>query len=218
MSRHPRADDNTEDGFLSRWSRRKSRVDQPEPAGEPGEVVPGRSEPADPAGDTEPIGNDSREPERVKTDDDMPDLDTINETSDMSDFFSPGVSEELRNQALRRLFRMAKFNVTDGLDDYAGDYRNFAPLGDIVTSDMRHRMERDRERQEELDELARGEEPPVSQQDMEPDAQEESPADAEETTMESPPAPEDDEFRGPDNSTAEAGDDKDDETRSKSNT
>jgi len=39
-------------------------------------------------------------------------------------------------------FHSAEFNVIDDLNDCAGDYRSFEPLGDIVTADMRHQMER----------------------------------------------------------------------------
>ena len=56
------------------------------------------------------------------TDEDMPDLATINATSDMSMFFSKGVSAELRRQALRKFFHQPEFNVRDPLDDYALDY------------------------------------------------------------------------------------------------
>jgi len=39
-------------------------------------------------------------------------------------------------------FHATEFNVIDDLNDCAGDYRSFEPLGDIVTADMRHQMER----------------------------------------------------------------------------
>lgn len=160
MSRRPRINEDTESsGFLRRWSRRKARVGSDQPPEN------GHGEPA-PEAVAEPEGTDARlehsegppvegevaaEPgqeARVKTDEDMQDLDTIDETTDMSGFFSPGVSEALRNQALRRLFRLPRFNVTDGLDDYDQDYRNFETLGDIVTSDMRHRTEMEQQRQQ----------------------------------------------------------------------
>ena len=75
------------------------------------------------------------------TDADMPPLESLGEDDDYSGFMSTGVSEELRNLALRKLFRSAKFNVVDGLNDYDDDFTNFEPLGDIITSDMRHQME-----------------------------------------------------------------------------
>ena len=43
---------------------------------------------------------------------------------------------------LRDLFRSDRFNRTDELDAYAGDFRTFRDLGSIVTADMRHQMER----------------------------------------------------------------------------
>ncbi|MBI5580088.1 MAG: 4Fe-4S binding protein [Deltaproteobacteria bacterium] len=43
---------------------------------------------------------------------------------------------------LRDLFRSDRFNRTDELDVYAGDFRSFRDLGSIVTADMRHQMER----------------------------------------------------------------------------
>lgn len=155
MSRRPRASDDTEPGLLKRWSKRKARSgeagdaaapavgDYPETVDEPGVEAPR-------TGDGAP---DAETQERVKTDEDMPDLDSINETSDLRDFFSPGVSEQLRNQALRRLFRTSRFNVIDPLDDYNEDFRNFELLGDLVTSDMRHRIEMDEQRRKEAEQV-----------------------------------------------------------------
>ncbi len=119
-----------EETFLERWSRLKTGG---EARGEPAMAEPPAAEPPAPADD---------EPPRVLTDADMPDLDTIDEHSDVSGFLSAGVSEGLRRKALRKLFRGAKFNIRDGLDDYDDDFRTFAPLGGIVTADMRYQMER----------------------------------------------------------------------------
>ena len=77
----------------------------------------------------------------VLTDADMPSLDTLDESSDYSGFLSPGVSDRLRKRALRKLFATAVFNVRDGLDDYDEDFTWFEPLGDMVTSDMKHQAE-----------------------------------------------------------------------------
>lgn len=71
----------------------------------------------------------------------MPPLDSLTADSDVSGFLSPRVSEALRKAALQRLFQQPEFNVMDGLDDYCEDYRNFKPLGEVVTADMRHRLE-----------------------------------------------------------------------------
>ncbi len=84
---------------------------------------------------------EAAEPQEQKTDEEMPPLESLGPDSDYSDFLSKAVSPELRRAALRKLFSSPKFNVTDGLDDYAEDYTQHAPLGDIVTAEMRHRLE-----------------------------------------------------------------------------
>ncbi len=82
-----------------------------------------------------------KEPEVVLTDEDMPALNTLNEDSDFSGFMSSGVSDELRNLALRKLFNAPSFNLRDGLDEYDEDYTSFEKLGDLVTCDMKHQIE-----------------------------------------------------------------------------
>ena len=84
---------------------------------------------------------DDPPPAPVLTDADMPALSSLGDDDDYSGFMSPGVSEALRSKALRQLFMSAQFNVLDGLNDYDDDFTAFEALGDIVTSDMRHRVE-----------------------------------------------------------------------------
>jgi len=125
-----------EEDFLQRWSRRKAEA--AEAAQAPAQVDASTPE-------------DASQPEAYQpTDADMPPLDSLDGDSDYSGFLSPKVSEELRRLALRKLFRSAKFNVTDGLNDYAEDYSKMEPLGDIVTADMRFHMERMKERMAKL--------------------------------------------------------------------
>lgn len=149
-----------EESFLRRWSSRKRRARRGE-AEETAAVRPGET----------PTSGDidvSDEPERVLTDEDMPPIESLNEDSDYSGFMSPGVSESLRRLALRKMFLSSKYNVTDGLDDYAEDFTKFAPLGNIITSDMRHQMEMQAERaKEKLEEEARAamEEAPAGEGD-----------------------------------------------------
>lgn len=80
---------------------------------------------------------DQREEAPVLTDDDMPPLESLNGESDVSAFFSKGVSSALRQAALRQIFAAPRYNIRDGLNDYDGDYTVFEPLGDTVTSDMK---------------------------------------------------------------------------------
>lgn len=122
------------EGFAARWSRRKHTArtspepQSPPPAAQEPDTAPSPDIDAEPPGDTE-----------------MPPLESLTQDSDVSPFFSPRVTEELRKLALRRLFRTPKFNLRDGLDDYDGDYRSFEPLGDVITADMRHQLERQAE-------------------------------------------------------------------------
>jgi hypothetical protein len=116
--------------FLQRWSRRKADARsglESEPEALPsGADTPG----ALPEG---PEGSEAVE---------LPDLDSLGEDSDYSAFMSPGVDAGLRRKALRKLFSSPKFNVIDDMDDYCGDFTKFESLGDIVTADMKHHIER----------------------------------------------------------------------------
>jgi hypothetical protein len=125
------------EGLLTRWSRRKL-----EAAGN-GEAAP---PPIPEAAEEQGVGADFAATDPELTDDDMPPIESLTEDSDYSVFLSPKVSEALRQQALQKLFRMTRFNVCDGLDDYAEDFTQFAGLGDIVTHEMRHMLERQKEK------------------------------------------------------------------------
>ena len=121
------------ESVLSRWSRRKlesERTPQAVETSPPAELEGGQ--PAAPA---------ESEAKPVLTDADMPDIDSLDENSDFSGFMSEGVSDELRNLALRKLFKAPVFNIRDGLDEYDEDYTYFEKLGDIVTCDMKHQIE-----------------------------------------------------------------------------
>ena len=122
----------TEEPILTRWSRRKqlaaqSKIEEQKLDGEP------------------PITSEVTTPEVIeyKTDADMPPIESINEQSNLSDFFSPKVSEALRKQAFRKLFHLPAYNITDGLNDYDEDYTQFTSLGDIVTAEMRHQIKQE---------------------------------------------------------------------------
>ncbi len=149
MQKNP--DKKAEEGFVSRWSRLKTRgvdksaldqsdeenintISESKSAGEMVEAMDSGSE------------QSPQTEEAILIDEDMPPIDSLNEDSDYSMFMSRGVSETLRRLALRKLFSGAGFNIRDGLDDYDDDFRNFAALGDIITSDMKHRMEMEEER------------------------------------------------------------------------
>jgi hypothetical protein len=129
-----------DEGFLSRWSRRKRDAIAPEKLAN----VAAR---ADPQRIAPTPAQDAPESVNEKTDADMPPIETLNENSDYSPFLSPKVSQKLRSVALRKLFHKTGFNIRDGLDDYDDDFTLFEPLGNIITSDMRHHMEREKEKE-----------------------------------------------------------------------
>lgn len=122
-----------EEGFLARWSRRKGRVQAQEE----------KQPPAAATAETSP--RPAPLPIAEKTDADMPPVESLDADSDYAQFLSPKVSERLRRAALRKLFHQPQYNVMDGLDTYIADYRDYTPLGDIITADMRHQMERQAE-------------------------------------------------------------------------
>ena len=118
--------------FLQRFSRRKHEARQ-------------AAETPDPPAPAESTSRQGAE----LTDADMPALESLDESSDYSIFLSAKVSEPLRRDALRKLFHSSTFNVIDELDDYAEDFTRFQTLGDIVTAEMRHRLEVEARRQME---------------------------------------------------------------------
>jgi len=130
-----------EEGFLDRWSRRKQADRLPEPA-----ATEAMEQQAVPAVDEDPA--------QELTDADMPPIDSLDGDSDFSVFMSPGVSEELRTEALQKLFHQPEFNVTDGLNDYDEDYTSFAGLGTLVTREMKRMLKRELKRELEAEQAS----------------------------------------------------------------
>ncbi len=135
----------SKESALSRWSRRKIEAQQ-------AEAQPPAVEETAPVADVATVAEEDEKP--LLTDADMPDIDTLTEESDFSPFMSAGVSDELRNLALRKLFRAPVFNIRDGLDEYDDDFTQFEKLGGIVTSDMKHRIEMEQQKLREQQQTA----------------------------------------------------------------
>ncbi|MGF1527624.1 MAG: DUF3306 domain-containing protein [Candidatus Competibacterales bacterium] len=193
------------EGFLRRWSARKAEARRSQPLGEveTPDLLQPEANPGETAVSAPPDSAPAVPWEKI-TDRDLPDPATLGEGADYRAYLAPKVSAALRRAALRRLFHLPQFNVTDGLDDYAEDFTQFAPLGDVVTWDMRHRAsqledtadaevtpnasipegevaaeaDRDRDRDQERPEVvaAEGEGPPTPGEDP-ADAPADSPAD-----------------------------------------
>ncbi len=132
------------EGFASRWSRRKieSETNYSDEANEGvnGEVIGEISDEI--MLSEEEISEQKLAKLNALTDADMPDLETLGEDSDYSGFMSSNVSEALRKIALQTLFHGKSYNIRDGLDEYDGDYTSFEKLDpSVITADMRHLME-----------------------------------------------------------------------------
>ena len=110
----------SDDGFVSRWSRLKRR---PEPAEEIAARPEVPLEEATPPAVTEAeAAPDSDEIVR-----NLPDIETLTKESDFTAFLQDGVPEELRKRALRHLWRLSPvFATLDGLNDYDLDYTDAA--------------------------------------------------------------------------------------------
>jgi hypothetical protein len=158
-----------DEAFLARWSRRKAeaRTERAAPASAPAapdappveasaaqqarsqqtaaEAAPARdrTSPDTTARDQKAASTAPQvEPHANEPAVALPDLDQLDQDSDYSAFLAPGVDANLRRRALRKLFHSPKFNVFDGLDTYRDDFTSFPALGNVVTADMRHQLER----------------------------------------------------------------------------
>ena len=130
------------EGFASRWSRRKQEVVNETAVEDSPEIVDGEEIIVDEPVDEGTLAEQRLEKLNALTDEDMPDIETLNEDSDFSGFMSTGVSETLRKMALQKLFQGKSYNIRDGLDEYDGDYTSFEKLDpSIITCDMKHIIE-----------------------------------------------------------------------------
>lgn len=134
-------EDTPDAGFVSRWSRLKHTAAEDTEAAAIGNITNDNAA----AENSEP-GVKQESSTGILNDEDMPDIETLTAESDYAEFLSPGVSDELRKLALRKLFLSEVFNIRDGLDEYDEDYTQFEKLGDIVTSDMQHQLELEAQR------------------------------------------------------------------------
>jgi hypothetical protein len=122
-----------DDGFLSRWARRKAQVKQgtpvaPEAAIEPEPPAPVRAEPVEaPVPTTDPSTRSGRtEGELAPT---LDDVAALTKDSDFKRFVAPDVDPGVKNAAMKKLFASdPHFNVMDGLDVYIDDYSKFEPV------------------------------------------------------------------------------------------
>jgi hypothetical protein len=122
------------DGFLGRWSRRKQAVREegvapPEPKPVAAAPAATAAPPADPsaAGPTPGTagGTLARDEAPALT---LEDVRSLDPSSDFKPFMAPGVTTDVRNAAVKKLFADPHFNVMDRLDIYIDDYSQPDPL------------------------------------------------------------------------------------------
>ena len=122
------------DGFLRRWSTRKSDARQgktlaPEPTLETLAT-------SQPDADQPPA---ILAPERSTVSAAAPTLDDVQQltpASDFSAFVSREVPGDIKNAAMKKLFADPHFNVMDGLDVYIDDYSHPDPLAPAMLRQM----------------------------------------------------------------------------------
>jgi hypothetical protein len=130
-----------EDGFLSRWSQRKQALREGKPLAEP--VVkatpavdekskenqpPSQILPAQAATDSIANASPSNEPGPLPPAPTMRDVHELTPQSDFKPFMRADVSPEVKNAAMKQLFKDPHFNVMDMMDTYVDDYSKPDPL------------------------------------------------------------------------------------------
>lgn len=112
----------SDDGFVTRWSRRKrdARTGERADPAVPPRSGGGMPELAPPAAGGEPAEAEAS---------DLPDPDTLDADADFTVFLKDNVPEAIRRRALRRLWRLNPvFANLDGLNDYDDDFTDAATV------------------------------------------------------------------------------------------
>lgn len=113
-----------EDGFLSRWSRRKAQAARGPALAEPAPETPSAPAAAPPVSIPVPTAR----PAELTPAPTLDDVARIDGASDFSRFVARGVAPAVRRAALRKLFADPRFNLIDGLDIYMADYNRPDPI------------------------------------------------------------------------------------------
>jgi hypothetical protein len=120
-----------EEGFLRRWARRKTEVQE-------GRVVAPAPEPelqlAEPAVPAQAPVQAPAMP-ALPT---MEDVAALGADSDFSSFVARGVDQVVRRSALKKLFADPHFNVMDKLDVYIDDYTKPSPVSEAMLASLSH--------------------------------------------------------------------------------
>jgi hypothetical protein len=114
-----------DDGFVSRWSRRKALAREGRVSDEPLPATPPNEAPAPPTPGEAEVAPQAAEALPPPT---LDDVASLTRDADFSRFVAPGVDEGVKQAALKKLFSDPRFNVMDGLDTYIDDYNRADPL------------------------------------------------------------------------------------------
>ena len=118
-----------DEGFLSRWSRRKAELrggveTESAPPATPDPLSTGSAVPTPPI-ETPAAPTSGVEPPPLPT---MDDVAALTRESDYTRFVMPGVDDGVKSAAMKKLFSDPHFNVMDGLDTYIDDYNTPDPI------------------------------------------------------------------------------------------
>ena len=130
------------DGFLNRWSQRKQDVRAGKPLAEPvvaREVVPevapspvaSKPAPADTTADVATAPQPAAPP--LPT---LADAQQLTPASDFKPFMARGVTADVKNAAMKKLFTDPHYNVMDRLDIYIDDYSIADPIPEAMLRQM----------------------------------------------------------------------------------
>jgi Protein of unknown function (DUF3306) len=121
--------DESEDGFLGRWSRRKAQVRGGKPV-EP-EAPPAPAPEAAPQAAAAAVTS-PEEPVPPTMDDAL----ALSPQSDFKPFMARNVAPEVKNAAMKKLFTDPHFNVMDMMDVYVDDYSKPDPIPESMLRQM----------------------------------------------------------------------------------
>ena len=131
---------NEDDGFLSRWSRRKVQVKAGLAPVEPVEPMPVVTEDAS---KLQPVPNAPVVGEAVTAPQEplpppltMDDVALLTPQSDYARFVAPNVDENVKRAAMKKLFTDPHYNIMDGLDTYIDDYGRPDPIPESMLRQM----------------------------------------------------------------------------------
>ena len=127
------ADDDTPAGFLGRWSRRKAEVRQgktvaePTPASSLG-LPQGATDVTHAATSQSPHTEPATEANPTAPAPTLEDVQSLTPASDYTPYMARGVTSDVKNAALKKLFTDPHFNVMDRMDIYIDDYGQPDPI------------------------------------------------------------------------------------------